>query len=126
MVHLPSPNARPFLDAAYQSAGQHFGVGNAVTSPGSAGNMSDTHDAKGAWGPNVFKTPIQGTVSYTCKQVYQYSDGNKMNWKDIPNSTYEITRSVSAAGNKIQMKIVKKSVPPSTKQETASNSLIVC
>lgn len=44
----PSAAAKPCLDPAYQRAGQHFGVGNAVTSPGNVGFMSDTHDAKGA------------------------------------------------------------------------------
>jgi len=120
----PSGVARPFLDPAYQNAGQHFGVGNAVTSPGSAGNMSDTHDAKGAWAPQVFKFAGPGAIAYTCKQVYQCSKDNKATWQDIPNSTYDSKREVSLQGPKIKMSITKNSVPPSNKAERVSNSLL--
>lgn len=120
----PSAAAKPFLDPAYQVSGQHFGVGNAVTSPGSAGNMSDTHDAKGAWAPAVFNFTGPGSISYTCKQVYQWSKDNKATWLDIPNSTYEIKREVSLEGTKIKMAITKKSVPPNTVAESCSNSLL--
>ena len=105
-------------------AGQHFGVGNAVTSPGSAGNMSDTHDAKGAWGPTVFSFKGPGSISYLCSQVYQYSDDNRVTWHNIPNSTFEILRAVSVAGPKTKMEILKRSVAPNTVQETRSNSLM--
>lgn len=117
--------AAPFLDHAYQVAGQHFGVGNAVTSPGSAGNMSDTHDAKGAWGPKIFGFAGPGSISYVCKQVYQLSSDNKATWQDIPNSTYEIKREVSKEGQKLKMNINKRSVPPSNKNENVSNSVLV-
>lgn len=121
----PSAAAKPCLDPAYQRAGQHFGVGNAVTSPGNVGFMSDTHDAKGAWAPPALKFAGPGTISYTCRQVYQLSKDNKVTWQDIPNSTYEIKREVSLQGPKIKMSIVKKSVPPSTRGESKSNSLLV-
>jgi hypothetical protein len=120
-----SPAASAFLDAAYRVAGQHFGVGNAVTSPGTAGNMSDTHDAKGAWTPEVFKFKGPGQVSYLCSQVYQFSDDNRVTWHDIPNSTYEIRRTVSLSGPKLKMEILKRSVPPNTRAETCTNSLLV-
>lgn len=120
----PSPAAKPYLDPAYQQAGQHFGVGNAVTSPGDVGNMSDTHDAKGAWAPGVFKFAGPGSIAYTCKQVYQYSKDNKATWQDIPNSTYEIKREVSLQGPKLKMSISKCSAPPSNKNEQTANSLL--
>jgi hypothetical protein len=120
-----SEQARNYLDPAYRISGQHFGVGNAVTSPGSAGNMSDTHDAKGAWIPAIFTFAGPGRVSYLCSQVYQYSDDARATWHDIPNSTYEILRTVSVAGKKIKMEISKRSVPPNTRKESLSNSLLV-
>ena len=116
---------REYLDPAYRSAGQHFGVGNAVTSPGTAGNMSDTHDAKGAWAPGVFNFAGPGTISYRCTQVYQFSDDNRVSWHDIPNSTYEIVRTVSRAGARIKMEIVKRNIPPNARHESRNNSLLV-
>lgn len=119
-----TPQVKPYIHTDYQKPGQHFGVGNAVSSPGTAGMMSDTHDAKGAYGPAVFNFTGPGTISYKCSQVYQYSDDNKATWKDIPNSTYEITRSVTAiAGGKIKFEISKRSVPPSRTNESKKNSL---
>jgi hypothetical protein len=120
-----SVQASNYLDRAYRNPGQHFGVGNAVTSPGSAGNMSDTHDATGAWIPTIVNFAGPGTVSYLCSQVYQYSDDNRATWHNIPNSTYEILRTVAVAGKKIKMEILKRSVPPNTRSETRSNSLLV-
>jgi hypothetical protein len=116
----PTP-ARPFLDPAYQGAGQHFGVGNAVSSPGSAGNMSDTHDAKGAWAPAVFNYTGAAKISYTCKQVYQSSSDNGATWQDIPNSTYEIVRTVSVKGDKIKFEILKRGIAPNANKESRSN-----
>ncbi len=121
----PSAQAQPYLDPAYQIAGQHFGVGNAVTSRGDAGNMTDTHDAKGAWAPAVFNFTGPGTVGYTCSQVYQYSTDNKLTWHDIPNSTYEIMREAEPQGTQLQMRIRKRSVPPNARHEDVSNSLLV-
>jgi hypothetical protein len=120
----PSTAAKPYLDPAYQVAGQHFGVGNAVTSPGNALNMSDTHDAKGAWAPAVFNFKGPGSISYTCKQVYQWSKDNKVTWLDIPNSNYEIKREVSVQGTQIKMTIKKKNIAPNTVGENCSNSLL--
>lgn len=120
-----SQNASNYLDPAYRIPGQHFGVGNAVTSPGSAGNMSDTHDAIAAWIPTIFSFTGPGAISYLCSQVYQYSDDNRATWHDIPNSTYEILRTVSVVERKIKMEILKRSVPPNTRHENRSNSLLV-
>lgn len=122
----PSPQALPHLNAAYQHAGQHFGMGNAVSSPGSAGFMTDTHDYIGAWTPTIFTYAGPASVSYTCHQVYQYSDDNGANWHDIPNSTYDIIRTVTPmkAGKK-KFQILKKNVPPNTVGESRSNSFEV-
>ncbi|MBD2110057.1 hypothetical protein [Nodosilinea sp. FACHB-13] len=114
-----------YLDPAYRNPGQHFGVGNAVTSSGSAGNMSDTHDVKGAWSPTIFDFAGPEKVSYLCSQVYQYSDDNRATWHDIPNSTYEILRTVSVERGKIKLEILKQSVSPSNRHENLSNSLLL-
>ncbi len=120
----PAGPAIPYLDPAYAHAGHHFGVGNAVSSPGTVGNMSDTHDAKGAWGPTILNFAGPGKISYTCDQVYQYTDDNGASWHDIPNSTYQIVRTVSAiAGNKIKFEILKKSVPPNGRSESRANKV---
>jgi len=119
-----SAAASRFLDPAYRVPGHHFGVGNAVTSPGTAGNMSDTHDAKGAWAPAIFTFTGPGSVSYLCSQVYQFSDDNRATWHDIPNSTYEILRTVSLAGPKLRMEILKRSVAPNTRNESRTNFLL--
>lgn len=119
------PLAANCLDPAYRAPGQHFGVGNAVTSPGTTGNMSDTHDAKGAWAPAVFNFTGPGSIFYRCTQVYQFSDDNRVTWQDIPNSTYEIVRTVSRSGAKIKMEILKRNIPPNTRHESKSNSLVV-
>ena len=86
--------------------------------------MSDTHDAKGAWGPTILNFAGPGKISYTCDQVYQYTDDNGASWHDIPNSTYQIVRTVSAiAGNKIKFEILKKSVPPNGRSESRANKV---
>lgn len=118
------PQAAGLLDPAYRLPGQHFGVGNAVFSPGTVGNMSDTHDAKGAWAPGVFGFRGPGSVSYLCSQVYQYSDDGRATWHDIPDSTYEIVRTVSLSGAKLKMEIHKRSVPPNARRESRTNSLL--
>jgi hypothetical protein len=118
---VASVEAAPFLDPAYRVQGQHYGLGNGVFSVGSVGNMSDTHDATGAWGPSIFNFAGPHSISYTVAQVYQYSDDNRATWNDIPNSTYEIVRTALAVGDKIRMEIVKRSVAPSTLHESASN-----
>jgi hypothetical protein len=115
------PQARPFLRAEYQDAGQHFGMGNNVTSPGNAGSMSDEHDAIAAWGPNIFSFAGPGPISYLCSQVYQYSDDNRP-WNNIANSAYEIVRTVSTTRTGIKFEILKRSVPPNAHQESRSNS----
>ena len=121
-----STAASPYLDGAYRNAGQHFGVGNAVTSPGSAGNMSDTHDAKGAWSPEILKFKGPGEISYTCQQVYQYSQDRGTTWHDFPNSTYEIVRTASyTKEGKIKFAILKRSVPPNTSVETITNFVLL-
>lgn len=125
MWGVADPAASPFLDPAYRVAGHHYGVGNAVTSPGSAGNMSDTHDAKGAWGPSIITFKGPGSVSYRCTQVYQYSEDDKATWKDIPNSTYEIIRTASPEGSKLKLAILKRSIPPNGRQETQTNSVLL-
>lgn len=125
MWGVPDNNARAYLNAAYQVAGQHFGVGNGVTSPGNAANMADTHDVVGAWLPTMLNFPGPGSISYTCRQVYQYSQNNKATWLDIPNSTYEIIRTVTKVGASIKLDITKRSVAPSNKGETISGSKLV-
>jgi hypothetical protein len=121
----PSAEAKPLLDPAYQVAGGHFGVGNAAVSPGNVGNMSDSHDIKGAWAPASTKYTGTAPVSYTCKQVYQYSGDNKATWKDIPNSTYEIKREITYQNPRIKMTVTKYSVAPSTTNERCTNSVLL-
>jgi hypothetical protein len=116
-----APEATNYLDGAYRVAGQHTGVGNAVTSAGNVMNMSDTHDAKGAWSHTIVSFAGPGAISYRCTQVYQYSDDNKLSWKDIPNSTYEIIRTASTVDGKLKLEILKRSIPPNAKQESQTN-----
>jgi len=115
-------NVAGLLDPAYQVAGQHFGVGNAVMSPGTVGSMTDNHDARGAWDTGILNLPGNGPFSYVCQQVYQVSNDGGNTWQDIPNSNYEIVRTVSKTRGTTKLEIRKRSVPPNTRREDRSNS----
>jgi hypothetical protein len=116
-------NAAGLLDPLYQVAGHHFGVGNAVTSPGTIGSMTDNHDARGAWDTGILNLPGNGPFSYVCQQVYQVSNDSGNTWQDIPNTHYEIVRTVSRTRGTTKLEIRKRSVPPNTRREDRSNSV---
>ena len=118
-------NVAGLLDPAYQVAGQHFGVGNAVMSPGTVGSMTDNHDARGAWDVGILNLPGNGPFSYVCQQVYQVSNDSGNTWQDIPNSNYEIVRTVSRTQGTTKLAIRKRSVAPNTRREDRSNSTVL-
>jgi hypothetical protein len=121
----PPQNVAGLLDGDYQNAGQHFGLGNAAMSPGTVGSMTDVHDVRGAWGPGILNLPGNGPFSYVCQQVYQASNDGGNTWQNIPNSTYEIVRTVSRARQTTKLEIRKRSVPPNSRREDRSNSTVL-
>ena len=120
----PAQNVAGLLDPGYQVAGQHFGVGNAAMALGTAGSNGDNHDARGAWDTGILDLPGSGPFSYVCQQVYQVSNDSGTTWQDIPNTNYEITRTVSKTrGGATKLEVRKRSVPPNTRREDRSSSV---
>ena len=114
----------PLLESGYRNAGGHTGMGAIAMSPGTAGSMSDTHNIQGAFESSIENLPGNGPYSYVCQQVYQVSNDSGNTWQNIPNSNYEIIRTVSKTrGGGFKLNIRKRSVPPNTRREDVSNSV---
>ena len=103
----PAPAAVPYLIPEYRVAGEHFGMGNAVYTQGSAGRGDDTHAALGPFGPPVLTFAGPGSLEYVIAQTYEQSDNAGGTWTAIPDSAYTIRRVVTRVGPKTRLTITK-------------------
>jgi len=104
--HAASRDAAPFLAPDYAAAGGHYGVGNAVTTRGSIGSMSDTHDIVGAWSSAINRFDGAQEISYTVYQDYEASSDRGRSFRHVLAS-YTIVRSVTRHGRSLRFAIRK-------------------
>ena len=93
----PKPVTKALVDPSYQSAGEHNGMGNAATSPGTAGSGKDEHAGLGPFTQKMFDAallPAKTVAELTLDQAYQMSVKGGP-WQDIPNSRFQLRRRVA-------------------------------
>lgn len=105
-VHIEQPD----VHTNYRIAGSHAGIGNAASTPGTAGNGNDTHGAYGPFTPACMNYTGAAPLIVTFTQVYQASANGGVTWVDIPNSQYTIRRELRRVGNRTQVTITKTNV----------------
>jgi hypothetical protein len=118
-VHIDEPD----VHTNYRVAGFHTGVGNAATTPGTAGNGNDTHGAYGPFSPACMNYTGAAPLVVTFQQVYQSSADGGVTWIDIPNSRYTIRRELRRVANRIQVTITKTNV--ALLRDTVTNSVTI-
>jgi hypothetical protein len=107
----------------YRIAGFHAGVGNAVFTPGTAGNGNDTHAAIGPFTPAALTYTGAAPLVVTFTQVYQASYDGGANWIDIPNSRYTIRRELRQVRNRAHVTLTKTNA--TVPRDALSNTLIL-
>ncbi|MFT2798884.1 hypothetical protein [Serratia sp. N21D137] len=115
----PEHMVRPYVINEYRQEGGHFGIGNAVYTPGNIGKGKDTHAALGPFSPEVLNFVGPGELKFVITQTYQQSNNGGISWTDIPDSTYRIRRVVIRVGTKLRLTIHKEKL--SNRRETISN-----
>lgn len=118
-VHIDEPD----VHTNYRVAGFHAGVGNAVSTPGTAGNGTDNHGAYGPFSPACMNYTGAAPLIVTFNQVYQVSSDGGVTWADIQNSHYTIRRELRRVGNRIQVTITKTNV--TLPRDALTNTLVI-
>ena len=118
-VHIVAPDQ--FNN--YRIAGFHTGVGNAVFTPGTAGNGNDTHGAYGPFSNTALDYTGAAPLVVTFNQVYQSSADGGMTWIDIPNSRYTVRRELRRVRNQIQVTMTKTNV--TAPRDALTNTLVI-
>lgn len=123
----PNPALHYIIDPEplenYHRRGEHFGVGNAATSPGTGGEARDEHGAIGLFKPGITRITAANTFAVTFQQVYEMRVG-AANWAPIPGSQYTVRRAVTVeAGNRVRITLTKTNV--GNPADSLSNSVLL-
>ncbi|RVU43843.1 hypothetical protein [Rubrivivax rivuli] len=111
----PSPAVLPYIIDPqplenYRVAGQHYGVGNAAVTPGTADEAEDNHGATGLFKPAFVNYRGAADLVVTFDQVYEIKVGTAA-WVAIPNSRYTVERRIRAMpNNKVRVILTKTNV----------------
>jgi hypothetical protein len=110
----------PAFGAAYMTPGSHHGLANA--NPASSGSGQDDHGLFGPFNQTIidYRGPL---IQAPMDQTYQYSH-DRVNWQDIPGSSFTIVRSAEgAAGGKVKLSLTKTRVGKPSETFTVSKIL---